>query len=433
MSHEVTMPQLGFTMVEGTISEWRKREGDRVAKGEVLMEVTTEKVSIEIEAPFEGVIDRLLVPEGGTVPVGTPVCLLAGAGDLQAPSAPPSGESGGRDTVTVASAHPAGGNGHSIAASGEAGPRLRASGVAKRLARQHGLDLTALRLPGRGPQGRILGSDVLAYLQSVEQSAAALPPAPTGGRQPLVPASAGTPATAPPRVQTEPSARRIPFAGTRRLTGERMARSAREAPQVTLVIEVDATEAVKLREQLLSDWERADGVRLSPTDLIVRATALALREHPALNATLRGDEILLHDEVNVGIAVAVDDSLIVPVLHDAAGKPLRTIAAESRVLVDRARRGALSLDDVSGGTFTITNLGGYGIEMFTPIINPPEAAILGVGRVAERPAIHEGEICKRSLMHLSLTFDHRLVDGAPASQFLSRVKELLERPYLLLT
>lgn len=432
MNHEVAMPQLGFTMVEGTVSKWRKREGERVAKGEPLMEITTDKVSIEVEAPVEGVIERILVLEGRTVPIGTPVCLIDGTGDSQSAPLPSTGWSGTPETTaTLGAARWTMGDGLGVVSSGDRQPRLRVSGVAKRLAREHGLDLTALRLTGSGPNGRIISSDVLACVRSQERQGG--DGAPGIAAQHRVPVAGEATAAAQPAKVALDDAHLVPYAGTRRLTGELMSRSWRESPQVTLVMEVDATEAVKVREAILPDWEKADRVRLSFSDLIVRATALALREHPMLNATLRGDEILLHDEVNIGIAVATDDALIVPVLRDAAGKSLRAIAAESRLLVDRARRGALSPDDVSGGTFTITNLGGYGIEMFTPIINPPEAAILGIGRVAERPSIHEGEICKRTLVHLSLTFDHRLADGAPASRFLLRLKDLLERPYLLLT
>ncbi|MHB1160110.1 MAG: dihydrolipoamide acetyltransferase family protein [Chloroflexota bacterium] len=380
MNREITMPQLGFTMVEGTITEWRKREGEPVAKGEALLEVTTEKVSIEVESPVSGVVQQILAPAGSTVPVATPICLVAT--EAEATDALPVVE-------TVAEV---------------VEPRIRASGLAKRLARERGIDLAALK--GSGPGGRILESDVIGYLAHL--SPQSLPIAPRTGQ-------------------------RVPFAGTRRVIGERMFQSVRSTAQVTLVAEVDATEATRLRAQLLPEWEKRDGVRLTFTDLVVKACGKALREHPKLNATLDGEEILLCQEVNVGIAVALPDGLIVPVLRQVDAKPLRAIAAESRDLVERARNNRLSVDEVSGGTFTLTNLGSYGIDLFTPIINTPETAILGVGRVAERPAVFNNEICQRSLMYLSLTFDHRLVDGAPAAEFMQRLRELMEQPYLLLT
>ena len=428
MSREVNMPQLGFTMVEGTVAQWLKAEGEGVARGEPLMEITSEKATVEVESPVAGVVERILVPVGGTVPVGAPVCLVAAEGE-----------------AAVANAE---------------GPRMRASGLAKRMARERGIDLAGLH--GSGPGGRVLESDVVAFLaagsrgtvgkglvpfrtdeggQVGPEDALTRPPAglSRGERRPRHPLPAGegrgegVPARARGPALHHAAGGRVPFAGVRRLTAERMFQSVQSTAQLTLVAEVDATEAVRLREQLLPEWERTDGVRLSFNDLIVKACAKALGEHPYMNASLAGDEIVLHPEVNVGIAVALEDGLVVPVIRNAANRQLREIALEAKGLADRARRKALSPDDMRGGTFTVTNLGSYGIEFFTPIINPPEAAILGVGRVAERPAVYNGEVCKRSLMYLSLTFDHRLVDGAPAARFLGRIREMLERPYLLLT
>lgn len=427
MSREITMPQLGFTMVEGTVTDWRKREGDSVAQGEILMEVTTEKVSVEVEASVAGVLERILVPAGATVPVGTPVCLIAEKEE---------------ERRLMASAE-------------TEEPPIRASGVAKRLARERGIDLAVLT--GTGPRGRIVEADVLRFLeeQAISYQPSALSPGPgeppastdeaVGASPRSRPSStldrdrqqrdAGKQRRAAPTVfgaQSSVPGQRIPFAGARRIIADRMIQSARETAHVTLVAEVDATEAVRLREQLLPEWEKSHGVRLSFTDLIVKACAKALRDHPAVNATLQGEEIILLEEVNVGIAVALPEGLLVPVLHRADAKELWAIALEVRDLVERARGGKLSVDEVTRGTFTVTNLGSYGIDLFTPIVNPPETAILGVGRIAERPAVYNGEICKRALMYLSLTFDHRLVDGAPAALFLQRVRELLEHPYRLL-
>ncbi len=403
MTREITMPQLGFTMVEGTVTEWRKREGEPIAKGEALLEVTTEKVTIEVESPVSGSVHQILVPAGSTVPVGTPICLVAT--EAEAPAAPPI-------TQTVPE---------------EAEPRVRASGLAKRLAREKGIDLVALA--GTGPGGRVVEADVLHYLAQHDGKRDKAPATveKTMRREPVSVPTPQSPVAAPRPGQ------RVPFAGTRRTIGERMFQSIQTTAHVTLVAEVDATEALRLRAQLLPEWERTDGTRLTFTDLIVKACGKALREHPRLNATLEGEEILLCQEVNIGVAVALPDGLIVPVIRQADDKALRAIATERRDLVARARENRLSVNDVSGGTFTVTNLGSYGIDMFTPIINSPESAILGVGRVAERPSICDGEICKRSLMYLSLSFDHRLVDGAPAAEFMQRLRELLEAPYLLLT
>ena len=458
MSREVTMPHLGFTMVEGTVSRWLKGEGERIAKGEPLMEVTSEKATVEVESPVAGVMERILVPTGDTVPVGARVCLVAAEEEAAIADIGSRGVDMGKSAPQsnpLVSQSPAA---RTPAATVPEGPRVRASGLAKRLAGERSIDLAGLR--GSGPGGRVLESDVVAYLAAGtsrgpvyhEDTKATKGDFGTVGTG-LVPfrsndgdhdTSGTSPVPTPGEAESQAAkdkpfpydlslAARVPFTGTRRLTAERMFQSVQSTAQVTLVAEVDGTEAVRFREQLLPEWERTDGVRLSFNDLIVKACGKALGEHPYMNATLAGDEILLHSEVNVGIAVALEDGLVVPVIRNAGTRHLREIAVEARALADRARRKALSPDDMRGGTFTVTNLGGYGIDFFTPIINSPEAAILGVGRVAERPAVYNGEVCKRSLMYLSLTFDHRLVDGAPAARFLGRILEMLERPYLLLT
>jgi len=213
---------------------------------------------------------------------------------------------------------------------------------------------------------------------------------------------------------------------------ENVAKGFFSAPPVTLVAEVDMTECVRLREQLLPEVEKAYGTRLTYTDIIVRATARALRDFPMMNATLRDDQILLHPDVNVGVAVAVEDGLLVPVVKNADRKTLGEISRELRELAERARAGKSTPDDLSGGTFTITNLGAYDVDLFNPVLVPGQTGILGVGRIAEKPVIREGQVVARHLMNLCLTFDHRVLDGAPAARFLQRVKQLLESPMLLL-
>jgi pyruvate dehydrogenase E2 component (dihydrolipoamide acetyltransferase) len=275
----------------------------------------------------------------------------------------------------------------------EKAPPVLATSAAKKLAQEHGVNLAEVR--GTGPGGRITEQDVLAFVE----------------------ARARVPA---------PPARIIPFVGMRQVIAENMVSSLQTMAQVTLHMEVDATELVKLREQLKADFD------LTYTDLLVKAVATALKRHPGLNATLIGDEIHLLEPIHVGVAVALQDGLIVPVLRDADKRTLPEIAQETRRLAQGARDGSLAVDEVTGGTFTITNLGAYGVDGFTPIINPPEVAILGVGRIVEKPAIHEGQVTRRSLMELSLTIDHRIVDGAPGADFLRTVKQLLESPYRIL-
>jgi pyruvate dehydrogenase E2 component (dihydrolipoamide acetyltransferase) len=223
----------------------------------------------------------------------------------------------------------------------------------------------------------------------------------------------------------------VPLVGMRRTIAERMLRSQQTVAEVTITAEADVGEVVKLREQVSAEWEKQHGFKVSYTEVIVKAVARALREHPYLNSSLGDDGIRLHADVNVGVGVAVDDGLIVPVIRQADQKSLLEIAAAIRGLSDRARKGQLTRDDVGGGTFTISNMGMLGVESFTPIVNWPECAILGVGRVAERAVVRDGQIVARPTLWLSLTFDHRIVDGAPAARFLSRVRQLLESPYLL--
>jgi pyruvate dehydrogenase E2 component (dihydrolipoamide acetyltransferase) len=286
--------------------------------------------------------------------------------------------------------------------------RIVASPAARRLGRELGVDLT--RLTGSGPGGRIIERDV--------QAAASAPAAP------VAPAA---PALAQPPV----GASTIALQGMRRTIAERMLQSQNSNATVTATLEVDMDEATRLRQQLVGEWEQREGVRVTFTDLIVKAAAKALLEYPRLNATLRGDQIVEQAEVHVGIAVALDDGLIVPVLRNAERKSLIEIGRETRALGERARAGQLAIPDVTGGTFTITNLGTYGVDAFTPIINPPEAAILGVGKIARKPVARDDQVVIRPMMWLSLTFDHRIVDGAPAATFLRRVQEILEKPYLL--
>jgi pyruvate dehydrogenase E2 component (dihydrolipoamide acetyltransferase) len=247
-------------------------------------------------------------------------------------------------------------------------------------------------------------------------------------------APVGVATTSPPpqTVSPPPSAgRAVKLAGMRKAIAERMSRSQVETAAVTLTAEVDMAEAAKLREQASAEWARAGRPKLTYTDVVVKAVARALRDHPRLNSRLADGEIRESSAINVGVAVALDEGLIVPVVRDADAKSLGEVSAQIRDLAERARRNALSPDDVAGGTFTVTNLGAQGVEVFTPIINWPECAILGVGRIAERAVARDGRVEARPTMWLSLTFDHRIVDGAPAAAFLARVKELLEAPYLL--
>ncbi len=371
MAVQVVMPKLGMAMTEGEVVKWLKEDGAQVAKDEPIVQVMSKKITYEVRAPQAGVL-RHAVPPKQKVPVGAVIGYIAAPGE-EVPLAP------------AAAPGPA------------AQAEVLATPMAKRLAREHGIDLREVR--GTGPGGRIQESDVLAYLEQRRQAPAA-PEAP-------------------------PAARVIPFAGMRRAIAERMTESLQTMAQVTVTTEADVTGLVEFVDRLKA---RAD---ISYTAVLVKAVAAALKQHPILNSTLVGDEIRLLDEINIGVGVALDEGLIVPVIRNADRLSLAEIDRELKRLAAAARAGTLTVDEVTGSTFTISNLGMYGVDAFTPIINPPEVAILGVGRIIEKPAVYRGQVAVRSLMTLSLTFDHRVVDGAPAAAFLQTLAGMLAQPALI--
>jgi pyruvate dehydrogenase E2 component (dihydrolipoamide acetyltransferase) len=303
--------------------------------------------------------------------------------------------------------------------------RIVASPLARKLAEEYAVDLD--QITGTGPGGRITEKDVTAFVEARE----AAPP------HVVMP---------PPREEAPATLEEVagvtaafePLSRVRRITADRMAASARSVARVTLLMEVDMTEAVRFRTQLAPEFEKRYGARLAYDAMIAKACAIGLSEHPHVNAQWQDASdgqpagLRLQPNVNVGIAVAAEAGLLVVVVRDADRKPLSQVNADLMTMVGRSKQGGLTPDELSGSTFTITNLGGYGVEAFTPIVNPPESAILGIGRIAKRPAVVDGQIVPRDLMYLSLAFDHRVVDGAPAAQFLQRVKECLEAPYVLL-
>jgi len=302
-------------------------------------------------------------------------------------------------------------------AADDAGARRAISPVARKLAAELGVELA--HVAGTGPGGRITREDVERAAEAARSTASA---SASGASAALAAAGAGAPAGAPAPAAApaagKPQARSIPMRGMRKTIADRMSQSLRESAQLTITSEADVTPAVELRERLVRQFDFTYG------DLLIQAVARALLRHPRMNARLMQDAIAIMPQVNVGMAVALEDGLIVPVIVDADRKSLREIAAVTRELGERARAGKLRLEEVSGGTFTITNLGTYGVDAFTPIINTGETGILGVGRIIEKPVVHRGEIARRSMMTLSLTFDHRLIDGAPAAQFLQTAIEI---------
>ncbi|HVN89349.1 MAG TPA: dihydrolipoamide acetyltransferase family protein [Candidatus Binataceae bacterium] len=403
MPIEVTMPKFGLTMHEGTIQRYFKAPGDPVKTGEPIYEVETEKVLYEVEAPASGTLVCWLRPEGDTVPCGDLVALIAAPGEDAASLAASAGSSNGaaRPASSAAVALSAAPSAAAPPAEAQSEGRRPVSPIARKLAAELNVDLS--RVVGTGPGGRVVKEDV-------EKTAR------EGSAQPTSEPVAVTQPAAPTREK--PRLRSLPMRGMRKTIAARMHQSLRETAQLTITSEADVTSAVELRDRLKREFD------FTFTDMLIHAAARALLRHPRMNSRLADDAIISIAEVHVGMAVALDEGLIVPVVRDADRKSLREITSETKDLAERARTNKLKIDDVSGGTFTITNLGGYGVDAFTPILNLGETGILGVGRIIEKPVIYRGEITKRSMLTLSLTFDHRIIDGAPAAAFLQTVIDI---------
>jgi len=410
MVTEVILPKLGQTMEEGTIVEWLKQEGEPVQRGELLLMVETDKATLEVEAPAKGFLRRILVPAGQTIPVLTVVALITKTADEDISAYELPFRVSGPEFRVDEAAEPPTLKPETL----KPETRIFASPRARRLAREKGIDLALVT--GTAPNGRIVERDVVAYLETLE----------------LAPPSAPTPPAPPTLAEAVEAIAEIPMSGVRAVIAQRMQESHQTTAPVTLTTEADATAFVELRERLKAGLAAELGFDIGYNDLLIKLVAHALRQFPYMNARLDGEVIRHLNEVHIALAVDTDRGLLVPVIHNADRKGVAKIAREVRELAERARTGKALPDELSGSTFTITNLGMHQIDAFTPIINLPEAGILGVGRIKARPAVVEGELCVRQTMWLSLTFDHRLVDGAPAARFLQRIKQLVEDPYLLL-
>jgi pyruvate dehydrogenase E2 component (dihydrolipoamide acetyltransferase) len=452
MITEVILPKLGQTMDEGAIVEWAKQEGDPVNRGDVLFTVESDKAVLEVEATARGFLRKILVQTGQTVPVLTVVAIITRKADEDISGYDDSGARVDKAAALEAAPQPAAGEPQS-AQPGTG--RIFASPRARKAAMEKGVDLAPLT--GTGPGGRIVEEDVLEYVASQpkatpvaarvadalgvdlgavrgsgvsgrimkEDVVAAAAPVPTPGAPAPAAASVGERVRA---VETEA------VTGLRRIIAERMAASHAQTARVTLVTEADATAFVEAREQLKATVTEEWGFAPGYNDLLALVVARALREFPYMNARLNADGTSIErlPTVNLGMAVDTERGLLVPVIHDADSKELRAFGTEFRALVERARARKSLPDDLTGGTFTITNLGMYDVDAFTPIINLPEAAVLGAGRIQPKPVVKNGAVVARQMWTLSLTFDHRLVDGAPAARFLQRIKQLVETPFLLL-
>lgn len=459
----VILPQLGQTMVEGNIIEWMVAEGDRVERGDPLFSFESDKANLDVEAPIDGIVRKILAKAGETRPVLSLVAVLASSMEEDISSVL---KESGVEADPSKAVKETFLDKESRSAAPDDEPetpdkgRIVASPRAKMLARKENIDLA--ELTGSGSGGRIIERDVLAHLASFPKvtpiarrlaeemgvDLAQVKGSGPGGKitrtdvesaqaiqrpttQPVEPIQAPAPQAA--QASQEPAVSgSIPMAGLRKVIADRMSLSAHSAARVTLMTEVDATKFVELRTALVNAASENWGFRPGYNELLVSLVAKALREHPRMNAILDGNAIKELELINIGLAVDADRGLKVVVVRGADKKGLRQLGMELEELVGRALSDQSLPEELSGGTFTITNLGMFGIDGFTPIMNPPETGILGVGRIIDKPAVFEGQMCIRAMLSLSLSFDHRVIDGAPAARFLQRVAKLIQEPVLLL-
>ncbi len=438
MATEVLMPKLGLTMTEGTIDEWKKKEGDAVKKGEILFSVATDKLTNDVEAEEDGVLIGIAAKAGDTVPCKSVVGWLGAAGEkAPAVSGAPTAAAPAAETAPAPAAPSA--SVPAVTPARAAGAYVTATPYAKKLAREKGVDLAAV--PATGYNGVIVARDIAGFTPAaagsrVKASALAAKVAgDIGVDLAAVPAHGRVLAAdilaflenSREKGAENPLEETVPMNGMRKAIAKNMLASHMTSPTVTFNLGVDMSAMKDYREQL-----KARDIKVSYTDLLVKFVAKALTEFPLLNCSVEDNKIIYKHYVNMGVAVALDSGLVVPNVTDADKKTLTQIHAEVKELADAAREGKLPMEKLHGGTFTITNLGMYGIESFSPIINQPEVAILGVTTMEDRPVVRGGEIVIRPIMNLSLTADHRVVDGSVAAEFLQRVKTLLENPALIL-
>ena len=423
MAYELLMPQLGLTMEEGTVTTWLKQEGDAIKVGEPILEITTDKLTNEVISEYDGTLLKIVAQEGEDIPVKGLLAYIGQPGEAVggAAAAAPAVEAAPAAAQAPAAA-PAAVPAPAAAANGA---RIRISPLARKTAAKLGVDYTGIA--GTGAAGRIRQCDILAAAEAQKAAAAAAP----------APAAVAAPAAAPAEKPAAKSAGLelmegdtvVKLAGMRKVVSERMWASHNEIPPVTQNIKVDVTELMKFRKMLLE----TTGKKYSVNDLILKATAKCLRAHPEMLVSMDGNQIIQRAHVNLGMAVALDGGLIVPVIRDADKMGLDQLAAAAKDLATRAKENKLTPDEYKGSTFSVSNLGMFGIETFTPIINQPDAAILGVCAIQDELALDaEGNVCKKQVMRLSVTLDHRLLDGAVVAKFQMDLRDLLQSPMSIL-
>jgi 2-oxoglutarate dehydrogenase E2 component (dihydrolipoamide succinyltransferase) len=406
---EVRMPQMGESITEGTIIKWLKKVGDNVQRDEPIFEISTDKVDAEIPSPVAGILSEIKVPEGATVTINTVVAVIGGAAGKAAPAAA---------APSLARSSPAAVSMPAPAASATEGERVRSSPLVRKIAKDNNVDLT--KVPGTGASGRITKTDIVTHLEQGPKAPTAVPAV-----------STPAPAAAKPAAAQPQPGELVPMTKMRSIIAQRMVESKRTSPHVHTVFKVDMTRIVKLREKEKSKYEQRNGVKLTYMPFITRAAIAALRKHPIVNGSIEGEAIRYNKNINIGIAVALDWGLIVPVIKQAEEKNFLGIARAIVDVAERARGKKLAPDEISGGTFTLTNSGIFGEQFGTPIINQPQSAILGIGglnKEAEVLTDKDGNdsIAIRSIQRFTLGFDHRIVDGADAGKFMSDFKAYLE-------
>ena len=431
MPINIEMPKLSDTMTEGTVVRWLKKEGEEVEIGDIIAEIETDKATMEMEAFDEGIISKISVPEGGKAPVGSAIAILLEDGESEEATAPSSAESA---PAALPNTPPAAAKALESAAATvnksqtpaptpTDGERIKASPLAKKIAESEGVDLTAVS--GTGPGGRIVKADVVAA-----------PPASSPAPAPTAPAASPTPAVAQAPAAISPVAEGadqiVELSSMRKIIAERLLTSKISIPHFYLHLEVDAAPLMALRKQINAQSEASHGNKYSVNDFVVKALINASVTVPEANASFNGDHIVQFAHVGISVAIAVDDGLVTPVVKNAEQKSLLAISKEIKEMAVRAHDKKLAPNEFDGGTVTISNLGAWGIESFDAIVNPPQAVILSVGGIIEKPVVKDGEIVPGLRMNLGVSCDHRVVDGAVGAKFLGEIKRLLENPALML-
>lgn len=435
MAIDIFMPALSPTMETGTLAKWLVKEGDKVSAGQVLAEIETDKATMEYESADEGIVGKILVAEGTEeVAVGTKIAVLLEEGEsadaIQADSAPapkaeaPKAEAAPQPQAAAPAAQPQAAPA-APAAAPAAGDRIKASPLARRIASQKGIDLSAVK--GSGPNGRIVKADVESFQPGAAAPAAAAAPAPAAAKAPAA-APAAAPSYAPP---ADVPFEEVKLSNMRKTIARRLQESKQTVPHFYLTVDCEIDALMKVRKELNSRLEK-EGVKVSVNDFVIRAVALALKKVPAANVQFAGDKMYWFKRQDVSVAVAIDGGLITPVVKDAGSLGLAEISKQVAQLAEKARAGKLAPEEYQGGTFSVSNLGMYGIKQFEAVINPPQACILAVGAGEQRPVVKDGALAVATVMTVTLSCDHRAVDGAVGAEFLQAFKRLIEDPLLML-